>query len=96
MVSEEKLLIYPPFGTGESHFISSCLFSSTFILFNLSVTKALLKRHPSTVFILCIVPFVLQEESRERPGEQGPRSKFGPSTEDLAGAPKQVDDANVS
>lgn len=38
---------------------------------------------------------VLQEESSVKPEEQGPRSRFGPSTEDLTNASKQVRTADI-
>lgn len=46
-------------------------------------------------FTHAFVLSVLQEESSVKPEEQGPRSRFGPSTEDLTSASKQVDNANV-
>lgn len=44
---------------------------------------------------LCLFLSVLQEESSMKPEEPGPRSRFGPSTEDLTSASKQVNNANT-
>lgn len=47
-----------------------------------------------TEFYSCLFLSVLQEESSMKPEEPGPRSRFGPSTEDLTSASKQVNNAN--
>lgn len=45
---------------------------------------------PPMLCVMRLLLSVLQEESCVKPEEPGPRSRFGPSTEDLTNASKQV------